>query len=213
METMGRSRTNPAPTAPATARGRRTRDALLGAGRELLETRGWAAFTPEQVAQAAGVSYGTFYTYFESKDDLLRAIVRAVAEEMFTESLVAPDTADEPYVRIVESNRGYLRAWRNASRVLRLVEQGADSDDALRRMLLEVRELYVHRGAEGLRRLQEAGLADRDLDPRLTAIVLGAMVEQMAHVIYSLREPLDEDEVVNHMSRLWASAIGLREHP
>ncbi|WP_285559731.1 TetR/AcrR family transcriptional regulator [Actinoplanes regularis] len=210
---MGRSRTNPAPTAPATARGRRTRDALLGAGRELLETRGWAAFTPEQVAQAAGVSYGTFYTYFESKDDLLRAIVRAVAEEMFTESLVAPDTADEPYVRIVESNRGYLRAWRNASRVLRLVEQGADSDDALRRMLLEVRELYVHRGAEGLRRLQEAGLADRDLDPRLTAIVLGAMVEQMAHVIYSLREPLDEDEVVNHMSRLWASAIGLREHP
>ncbi|WP_179277345.1 TetR/AcrR family transcriptional regulator [Actinoplanes regularis] len=210
---MGRSRTNPAPTAPATARGRRTRDALLGAGRELLETRGWAAFTPEQVAQAAGVSYGTFYTYFESKDDLLRAIVRAVAEEMFTESLVAPDTADEPYVRIVESNRGYLRAWRNASRVLRLVEQGADSDDALRRMLLEVRERYVHRGAEGLRRLQEAGLADRDLDPRLTAIVLGAMVEQMAHVIYSLREPLDEDEVVNHMSRLWASAIGLREHP
>ncbi len=213
MGTMGRSRTNPAPTAPATARGRRTRDALLAAGRELLETRGWAAFTPEQVAQAAGVSYGTFYTYFESKDDLLRAIVRTVAEEMFTESLVAPDTAAEPYVRIVESNRGYLRAWRNASRVLRLVEQGADSDDALRGMLLEVRELYVHRGAEGLRRLQEAGLADRDLDPRLTAIVLGAMVEQMAHVIYSLREPLDEDEVVNHMSRLWASAIGLREHP
>ncbi|MBB4743388.1 AcrR family transcriptional regulator [Actinoplanes octamycinicus] len=210
---MGRSRTNPAPGAPVTARGRRTRDALVAAGRRLLETRGWPAFTPEQVAQAAGVSYGTFYTYFESKDDLLRTIVRAVAEEMFTASLVGPETADDPYTRIVESNRGYLRAWRNASRVLRLVEQGADSDDTLRQLLLEVRELYVQRGAEGLRRLQEAGLADRELEPRLTAIVLGAMVEQMAHVIYSLREPLDEDAVVNHMSKLWAAAIGLRERP
>ncbi|GAA2714371.1 TetR/AcrR family transcriptional regulator [Actinoplanes palleronii] len=207
---MGRSRTNPAPTAPVTARGRRTRDALLAAGRELLEARGWAGFTPEQVAQAAGVSYGTFYTYFESKDDLLRAVVRAVAEELFTESLVGPDAAGDPYARIVEANRGYLKAWRGASRVLRLVEQGADTDDTLRQMLLEVRELYVHRGAEGLRRLQEAGLANPELDPRLTAIVLGAMVEQMAHVIYSLREPLDEDEVVNHMSKLWAAAIGLR---
>jgi AcrR family transcriptional regulator len=213
MRTMGRSRTNPAPTAPVTARGRRTRDALLAAGRELLETRGWAGFTPEQVAAAAGVSYGTFYTYFESKDDLLRSIVRTVADQMFTDSLVAPETADDPYVRIVASNRGYLRAWRNASRVLRLVEQGAGEDDTLRKLLLEVRELYVHRGAEGLRRLQEAGLANQDLDPRMTAIVLGAMVEQMAHVIYSLREPLDEDDVVDHMSKLWAAAIGLRERP
>ncbi|MEV6350936.1 TetR/AcrR family transcriptional regulator [Actinoplanes sp. NPDC051851] len=207
---MGRSRTKPAPVAPVTERGRRTRDALLVAGREILETRGWTGFTPEAVAGAAGVSYGTFYTYFESKDDLLRSIVRIVAEQMFTESLVAPDTADDPYVRIVESNRGYLRAWRNASRVLRMVEQGADTDESLRQMLLEVRELYVHRGAEGLRRLQEAGLANPELDPRLTAITLGAMVEQMAHVIYSLREPLDENEVVEHMSRLWAAAIGLR---
>ncbi|TWG12516.1 TetR family transcriptional regulator [Actinoplanes teichomyceticus] len=210
MVAMGRSRTKPAPSAPVTARGRRTRDALVAAGRELLETRGWPGFTPEQVAQAAGVSYGTFYTYFESKDDLLRTVVRMVAEEMFAESRVAPDTAGDPYARIVAANRGYLRAWRNASRVLRLVERGADSDDTLRRLLLEVRELYVHRGAEGLRRLQEAGLADPGLDPRMTAIVLGAMVEQMAHVIYALREPLEEEAVVEHMSKLWAAAIGLR---
>jgi hypothetical protein len=93
--------------------------------------------------------------------------------------------------------------------VLRLVEQGADADETQRQLVLEVREMYVRRGAEGLRRLQEAGLADRTLDPRLTAIALGAMVEQVAHVIHSLREPLDEEAVVDHLSRLWAAAIGL----
>jgi AcrR family transcriptional regulator len=207
---MGRSRTKPAPSPPVTDRGRRTRDALIAAGREIVEQRGWSGFSPEAVAQAAGVSYGTFYSYFESKEDLLGSIVRTVAAEMFTASLVSPETAADPYTRIVESNRRYLHAWSRASRVLRLVEQGADADENLRRMVLEVRELYVTRGADGLRRLQEAGLADRSLDPRLTAIALGAMVEQVAHVMYALGEPLDEDAVVDHLSRLWAAAIGLR---
>jgi AcrR family transcriptional regulator len=206
---MGRARTNPAPSPPVTPRGRRTRDALIAAGREILAERGWPGFGPEAVAQAAGVSYGTFYTYFESKEDLLRSVVRSVAGEMWEQSQASPGTAADPYARIVESNRLYLQAWGRASKVLRLIEQGADSDETLRQLVLEVRERYVNRGADGLRRLQQAGLADRTLDPRLTAIALGAMVEQVAHVIYSLREPLDEDAVVDHLSRLWAAAIGL----
>ena len=210
---MGRSRTKPAPAPPVTTRGRRTRDALISAGREVLEQRGWSGFSPETVAQAAGVSYGTFYTYFESKEDLLGAVVRTVAGEMFADSLVSPETANDPYTRIVESNRRYLRAWAGASKVLRLVEQAADSDETMLALVLEVRELYVTRGADGLGRLQEAGLADQSLDPRLTALALGAMVEQVAHVMYSLREPLDEDAVVDHLSRLWAAAIGLRGRP
>jgi AcrR family transcriptional regulator len=206
---MGRARTNPAPSPPVTPRGKRTRDALIAAGRQILAERGWSGFGPETVAQAAGVSYGTFYTYFESKEDLLRSVVRTVAGEMYAESLVSPETVADPYTRIVESNRRYLQAWGRASKVLRLVEQGADADETQRQLVLEVREMYVRRGAEGLRRLQEAGLADRTLDPRLTAIALGAMVEQVAHVIHSLREPLDEEAVVDHLSRLWAAAIGL----
>ncbi|MEU8662187.1 TetR/AcrR family transcriptional regulator [Actinoplanes philippinensis] len=205
---MGRARTNPAPTAPTTARGRRTHDALIAAGREIIEEQGWAGFTPEAVTQAAGVSYGTFYTYFESKDDLLRKIVKAAADEMIAASRV-PDL-DDPYARIVEANRRYLAATGKAAKVLRMVEHGAYLDDNLRGLLLEIREFYVRRSEEGIRRLQTAGLADADLDPHLTAIALGGMVEQVAVIINELREPLDTEKMVDHLSRLWASAIGLR---
>ncbi|GIE76457.1 TetR family transcriptional regulator [Actinoplanes philippinensis] len=205
---MGRARTNPAPTAPATARGRRTHDALIAAGREIIEEQGWAGFTPEAVTQAAGVSYGTFYTYFESKDDLLRKIVKAAADEMIAASRV-PDL-DDPYARIVEANRRYLAATGKAAKVLRMVEHGAYLDDNLRGLLLEIREFYVRRSEEGIRRLQTAGLADPGLDPHLTAIALGGMVEQVAVIINELREPLDTEKMVDHLSRLWASAIGLR---
>jgi AcrR family transcriptional regulator len=180
------------------------------AGRQVVEEKGWSGFTAEAVTAAAGVSYGTFYTYFESKEDLLRSIVQAAAGEMFLASLVPPDTPDDPYERIVEANRRYLSAASSASTVLRMVEQGASSDETLRALLHEIRELYIERGTEGIRRLQAAGQADRSLEPRLTAIALGAMVEQVAHLIYALREPLDVERMVDHLSRLWAAAIGLR---
>jgi AcrR family transcriptional regulator len=210
---MGRQRTKPAPTPPTTTRGRRTRDALILAGREVLEEQGWPAFSPETVAQAAGVSYGTFYTYFESRDDLLRHVVRSVAGEMLASSLVPLDVADDPYARLVESNRRYLRAWDRASKVLRLAEQGAGADEALRQIVREIREFYVSRATAGLRRLQEEGLANPDLDARLTALALGSMVEQVAHARSSGDDTFDEDTVVDHLSRLWASAIGLRGAP
>ncbi|WP_430791491.1 TetR/AcrR family transcriptional regulator [Actinoplanes sp. G11-F43] len=205
---MGRARTNPAPGAPATTRGRRTHDALITAGREIIEEQGWSGFTPEAVTQAAGVSYGTFYTYFESKDDLLRKIVKAAADEMIAASRV-PDL-DDPYARIVEANRRYLAATGRAAKVLRMVEHGAYLDDNLRALLLEIRRFYVGRSEESIRRLQIAGLADPTLDPHLTAIALGGMVEQAAVVVNELREPLDTEKMVDHLSRLWAAAIGLR---
>ncbi|WP_189716367.1 TetR/AcrR family transcriptional regulator [Streptomyces phaeofaciens] len=210
---MGRPRTKSAPKLPTTTRGRRTREGLIVAGREILERQGWPGFTPEAVAQVAGVSYGTFYTYFESKEDLLHSVLRSVAGEMFTSSLVPPDTTDDPYTRLVESNRRYLRAWDRAAKVVRIVEQGAVADEGLRQMVLEIRELYVSRSTEGIRRLQEAGLANPGLEPRLTAIALGSMVEQVGHVIDTLAEAYDEDAVVDHLSRLWAAAIGLRGAP
>lgn len=202
-----------APKMPTTTRGRRTREGLVLAGREVLESQGWSGFSPEAVAQTAGVSYGTFYTYFESKEDLLHTVLRSVAGEMFTSSLVPPDTTDDPYTRLVESNRRYLRAWDQASRVMRIVEQGAVADEGLRQTVLEIRELYVSRSTEGIKRLQEAGLANPGLDARLTAIALGSMVEQVGHVLDTLAEAFDEDAVVDHLSRLWASAIGLRGAP
>ncbi|KUL27757.1 TetR/AcrR family transcriptional regulator [Actinoplanes awajinensis] len=173
---MGRARTNPAPTAPTTARGRLTHDALIAAGREIVEEYGWGGFTPEAVTQAASVSHGTFYTYFESKDDLLRRIVKAAADEMIAASRI-PDL-DDPYARIVEANRRYLAATGEPAKVLRMVEHGAHQDGNLRGLLLEIREFYVRSSEESIRRLQTAGLANPDLD--LTAIALGGMVEQAA---------------------------------
>ena len=47
------------------------REALLNASFELFRTRGLADTTVEEITQAAGVAKGTFYLYFDTKDDLV----------------------------------------------------------------------------------------------------------------------------------------------
>ncbi|MEU4835853.1 TetR/AcrR family transcriptional regulator [Streptosporangium sp. NPDC023615] len=194
-------------------RGRRTRAALVLAGREAFEERGYDAVRVDDVCARAGVSHGTFYTYFGSREELFREVAAAVVGEMFTASLVGPATGDDPYARIEAANLLYLRAWSSNSRLVRMLEQVAITDEGFRDLLLELREVFVRRGAEGLRRLQEQGLADPSLDPRLTAVMLGGMVEHFAHVWLDLGERADEETAVALLSTLWARAIGLTPAP
>lgn len=192
-----------------TARGRRTRDALVRAGRDAFDEHGYESVRIDDVCARAGVSHGTFYTYFDSKEALFGEVAAAVVGEMFTASVVGPGVPGDPYARIEAANRLYLRAWAANSRLVRMLEQAATAEESLRGLLLELREVFVRRGAEGLRRLQEQGLADPALDPRLTAVMLGGMVEHFAHVWLDLGERADERTAVELLTKLWARAIGL----
>jgi TetR/AcrR family transcriptional regulator len=70
----------PVSTGAATSRQRRKEarpQELLDAALELFVERGFAATRSEDVAARAGVSKGTLYLYYPSKEELLKAVVRA----------------------------------------------------------------------------------------------------------------------------------------
>lgn len=60
--------------APRQARSRATVDAVLEAAARILSDHGWAGFTTNTVAAAAGVSIGSYYQYFPDKHALVAAI-------------------------------------------------------------------------------------------------------------------------------------------
>jgi AcrR family transcriptional regulator len=62
-----------------TATGRQTRDALKEAGVEVFVARGYHLTRVDDVVARAGVSHGAFYRYFDTKDDLARALARDAA--------------------------------------------------------------------------------------------------------------------------------------
>ncbi|ASL46301.1 HTH-type transcriptional regulator MtrR [Burkholderia sp. AD24] len=67
---------------PRQARSRATVEAILIAGAQVLGRRGWASFTTNEVAEAAGVSIGSLYQYFPNKLILSEAITARHFDEI-----------------------------------------------------------------------------------------------------------------------------------
>ncbi|NYH14956.1 TetR/AcrR family transcriptional regulator [Paraburkholderia bryophila] len=67
---------------PRQARSRATVEAILIAGAQVLGRRGWAGFTTNEVAEAAGVSIGSLYQYFPNKLILSEAITARHFDEI-----------------------------------------------------------------------------------------------------------------------------------
>jgi TetR/AcrR family transcriptional repressor of nem operon len=88
----------------------RTRE-ILRAARQLLEERGVEAMTMEEIAGVAGVAKGTLYLYFQSKDDLIEALITQVGENILQDletSLEAPGTPADKLNRMVSVLLEYL---------------------------------------------------------------------------------------------------------
>lgn len=84
---------------------------ILAAARNLLEQRGLEAMTMDEIAAAAGVAKGTLYLYFQSKDDLILAMMSQVGENILQDvesSLQAPGTPPEKLIRMVSVLLEYL---------------------------------------------------------------------------------------------------------
>jgi TetR/AcrR family transcriptional regulator, transcriptional repressor for nem operon len=61
--------------APATAKGRATRERFLQAAAELVAEKGAAGMSLDDVRARTGASRSQLYHYFEDRDDLIRAVI------------------------------------------------------------------------------------------------------------------------------------------
>jgi AcrR family transcriptional regulator len=80
--------------APRTERGRRTVRKMLEAAAQEFGRRGFHEAAITGITARAGVALGTFYTYFESKEELFRALVRDMSQA--TRAHVAEAVRDAP---------------------------------------------------------------------------------------------------------------------
>lgn len=73
---------------PSQGRSRQTVDALIEATARTISERGWQATTTNHIAARAGVSVGSLYQYFDSREDLLAALAER-EQRLFMERLDA----------------------------------------------------------------------------------------------------------------------------
>jgi AcrR family transcriptional regulator len=86
MSIVGGTPAQPGPVHPKRERRKQARPGeLLAAALELFVEKGFAATRSEEVAARAGVSKGTLFLYFPTKDELFKAVVRENISGRFRE--------------------------------------------------------------------------------------------------------------------------------
>jgi len=168
----------------------RRRREILAAAQDAFDATGYAATTVEQVAAKAGVSKGSIYNYFQSKQDLF--------EHVFTEFL-APDEAEldrmlaqpasatdkmlgfldycfEQNARFCHIGKLVLEFWTTAAREPQHANLAWGLHEMYDRSMDRVRRII----AGGI----ETGEFRADLDPpRTAAMVLAAIDGTIVHSI------------------------------
>jgi AcrR family transcriptional regulator len=199
---------------PVTPRGERTRAGLVEAARALFEKQGYLDTSVADIAKRAKVAHGTFYTYFDSKEDVFAEVAELLLAD-FQQSLhEEPELPADHQLseRIERTNRGYLRAYEKCARMMAVLEQVSTFNPRLSAIRRSSRRYWVHRNTEAIRRWQAGGLVDPGLKPDYVASILGSMVDRSAYLWIVLGEPYDFDEAVEQMTRLYCNALRLECH-
>lgn len=182
------------------AQGRRTLRRLLEAGRDVFAERGFHSARVDDIVTRAETSHGTFYLYFSNKDDLLGALVRDCEQEVeAVASRVPPLSAGEDGYRELRSWIGeFDEMYRAYGPVIRtwIEAQPGDTD-------------FARRAADLMRRLRdslEARLSEcgacSDLDPKVAALAIVAMIERFAYLSPHMAGDGERDAALDTVARI-----------
>jgi AcrR family transcriptional regulator len=210
--TDGAARTTDQPTAasPLTARGQRTRAALVEAAAGVFARDGFLDARIADISESAGFSHGTFYTYFGSKEEIFQEVILSLQKDMAFQAPSATRSRDQtPWEAVETANRRYITAYRRTARLMATLEQVTTFNEDVRRLRLELRDLFVARNRRAIERWQEAGIADPELDARYAANALGTMVDRFAYTWFVLGQEFEEDLAVETLTRMWLQALGI----
>lgn len=195
---------------PRTKRSERTRAALLGSARAVFIEAGFHDARITDIVEGANTAHGTFYTYFDSKEDVFLAVLRDVLRSYF--AIAPPPTSSVPIDRIDRASRRFLEFYAANARLLASVEPLASVDQRFADLRRGTRSAHLRRVATAIGRWQKEGLADQDVDAERLAAALGAMAERMAYLECVLHDgPMDIDEMLAVSNHVWASALGLAQ--
>lgn len=199
---------------PITARGIRTRDALIAAARAVFEREGYLGARLIDITEEARCSSGTFYTYFGSKEEILAAVLEGAQEDMMHPGMPHVAGDDDPIAIVEASNRAYFEAYQRNARLMGVLEQVANIDPEFRRLRHRRADAFVRRNARSIRSLQDRGLVDARLDPMLASRALSSMISRLAFSYFVVGDelgegPVDLEALTRTSTLLWANALRL----
>jgi AcrR family transcriptional regulator len=188
----------------------RTSGLIKERAREVFLAKGYHGTSVEEIAEAAGVSRASFYTYYPSKRDLLYSLgtdtysaLDGTLQEMHAlEASWKPDDVYEIvriYLAFLEEHGAFMLVW----------SQATYGDDALAKAGMRTRLANARRFGQILQRIS-GDEPDPDDDPARFGLAILVMVDRYWSYWRVNGFPFSEDEVVQTLGDVLGAFITSR---
>jgi AcrR family transcriptional regulator len=189
---------------PRTDRGRRTLRKLLDAAAEEFGEKGFHEASVSSITRRAGVALGSFYTYFDSKDSLFRALVGDMSEKVRTSARSALNEGMGPLEIERAALAAFLRFAAEHKEIYRIIDEAEFVDPA------SYRQHYETIAARITDRLR-AGAAAGEFREGLGELEAWAMMGMnvfvgLRYVVWGEAE-MGPDEIAAGVNRLLAEGV------
>ena len=200
---------------PRSRKGEQTRERLLDAAKAVFEEQGFLEARISDISERAGLSHGSFYYYFDSKEQVFREVAAAVDDQLAAplgDVILSPGSRELPRARIREAIRRHFESYRDEARIMGVIEQVSRYDQEVGAARDERNQRYGVQVADSIRHLQARKLADPMLDPVIAATALGALTYRFAE-LWLVQGGVDctLDEGIEQVAQLFVNAIGLED--
>ena len=197
------------------------RDKIIDMAVREFAKKGFDRANINQIAEAAGISVGSIYKYFDTKEDLFLTCVLSgvkTLESVLGEVIARPGDLFSKMERIVRIIQLHSREQRNL--IILYNEMTSESNAGLTwKLAAEMEALSARVYTDLIREAQEKGAVRKDISPELFAFFLDNlfMMLQFSYActyyrdrfkIYTGKEALEDDElVVEQFNRIFQAAL------
>jgi AcrR family transcriptional regulator len=195
-------------------KGDRREQALLEGAYDLLRTMPLRNISINDITERAGLSRSSFYFYFESKWQVLSALLARVTADVFQASRLIFDrpTGMPPEAAIEQAVNEVIQVWEQHGHVLREVADAAAAEPALQAQWDSILGRFIDAAAAGIERDRATGVAIGGPPARSLAAALMWMGERNLSLM-SLRSEnaIPLDDMVETMTTIWLRTVYGRE--
>lgn len=194
--------------APPGGPGQDLREAILAATARLLADHAFTDLAVSDILNAAGISRGTFYFYFDSKQAVLGELVqRAVAHGHAAAAPWLAGPAD-PVAALRTGTTAGAQLWQASAPVLRAIVENWRTDPRLTALWLEQMQSFT-----------DATIAQITADPRAQESLTGHDTEAVASALTWLGERLyylaatgtppfdNQDTLIDTLVYIWTAVL------
>lgn len=195
---------------PATPKGRDTRDRIKQAATRLYGERSYAVVRVADITDAAGLTPGAFYRYFEDRRELMLELLQEVATEVY-DFARSPMDEQSPITSVLESTRRYFAFYEQHRALFGLMLELSQSDADVAALWAKTQASFYARISRSLGRGIASGSVRPDLDTDTAAELLGSMTEFYAFQRFVLGSAAisskDIESAVRTLADIWVAGV------